>query len=68
MFAWPDGRENADTFEALLEILNTSELASVWSEDETIGWVYQFFNSREERQALTEVVGAVSEPGRTPRP
>jgi len=36
----------------LLEILNDSQLAAVWAEDETIGWVYQYFNSGEERQAM----------------
>jgi Eco57I restriction-modification methylase len=40
------------TFEQLLEILNTTELAGVWGEDETIGWVYQFFNGKEERQQM----------------
>lgn len=40
------------TFETLLEILNAAELASVWGEDETIGWVYQYFNSRDERKAM----------------
>ena len=35
-------------------ILNASELARVWDEDETIGWVYQFFNSREERKKMRE--------------
>lgn len=29
----------------LLEILNAEDLAEVWGEDETIGWVYQYFNS-----------------------
>ncbi len=43
------------TFEQLLEILNAGELAQVWGEDETIGWVYQFFNSREERAAMRDV-------------
>ena len=38
----------------LLAILNESELASVWGEDETIGWVYQYFNSQEERRAMRE--------------
>jgi hypothetical protein len=38
------------TFEALLTILNASDLSSVWGEDETIGWVYQFFNSGDERR------------------
>ena len=37
------------TFGALLEVLNATDLAAVWSEDETIGWVYQFFNSGDEQ-------------------
>jgi hypothetical protein len=43
------------TFEQLLEILNATELAGVWREDETIGWVYQFFNGKEERAAMRDV-------------
>ena len=39
------------TFEQLLDILNAGELAGVWGEDETIGWVYQFFNGEEDRKA-----------------
>lgn len=39
------------TFEQLLEILNAPELAGVWGEDETIGWVYQFFNGEDDRKA-----------------
>lgn len=42
------------TFEQLLEILNATELASVWGEDETIGWVYQFFNGQDERRKMRE--------------
>ena len=42
------------TFDELLAILNVDELKSVWSEDETIGWVYQFFNSSEERRMMRE--------------
>lgn len=42
------------TFEWLLEILNASELAGVWGEDETIGWVYQFFNGADERKKMRE--------------
>jgi hypothetical protein len=38
----------------LLSILNESKLASVWGEDDTIGWVYQYFNSQEERRAMRE--------------
>jgi hypothetical protein len=42
------------TFELLLEILNATELAQVWGEDETIGWVYQFFNGQDERRQMRE--------------
>lgn len=42
---WPDRQ----TLLELLGILNVPELASVWAEDETIGWVYQYFNGDEER-------------------
>jgi hypothetical protein len=42
------------TFEALLEVLNTTDLVGIWGEDETIGWVYQFFNSAEERKRMRE--------------
>lgn len=47
---WPQ----RTTFAELLEILNASELASVWGEDETIGWVYQFFNGQDERRRMRE--------------
>ncbi len=32
---------------AVLTLLNRAELADVWRADETIGWLYQFFNERE---------------------
>ena len=47
---WP----KRSTFEQLLESLNSPDLAGIWGEDETIGWVYQFFNSKEERAALRD--------------
>lgn len=47
---WP----RRQTFDALLTILNAPELAGVWGEDETIGWVYQFFNSGEERKKMRD--------------
>jgi hypothetical protein len=34
----------------LLAILNAQELAGVWDDDETIGWVYQYFNSDDDRK------------------
>lgn len=42
------------TFEQILEILNAAELARVWGEDETIGWVYQYFNGQDERRKMRE--------------
>jgi hypothetical protein len=40
---------------ALLELLeqtNHHEIEHLWSEDETIGWIYQYYNSQEERQKM----------------
>ena len=42
------------TFEELLGILNVPELSGVWREDETIGWVYQYFNGGDERRAMRD--------------
>jgi hypothetical protein len=47
---WP----KRQSFEALLDVFNTSELSEVWGEDETIGWVYQYFNSTDERREMRE--------------
>jgi hypothetical protein len=47
---WPNRR----AFEALLKTLNSADLAPVWDDDETIGWFYQFFNSKEERQQMRD--------------
>jgi hypothetical protein len=38
----------------LLDILNRPELAELWSEDETLGWVYQYFNGDAERKKMRE--------------
>jgi hypothetical protein len=45
---WPRRQALTD----LLAILNDNELAGVWGEAETIGWVYQYFNSDEERKQM----------------
>ncbi|WFU25113.1 hypothetical protein QA649_02365 [Bradyrhizobium sp. CB1717] len=45
---WP----KRQTFEALLTIFNAPELSEVWGEDETIGWVYQYFNSDADRDDM----------------
>jgi hypothetical protein len=47
---WP----KRQTFEELLALLNAVDLATVWGEDETIGWIYQFFNSGEERRKMRD--------------
>lgn len=38
----------------LLSLMNAPELESLWGEDETIGWIYQYFNSKEERKAMRD--------------
>jgi hypothetical protein len=35
--------------DSLLELLNSEELKDIWVEDETIGWVYQYFTPKELR-------------------
>ena len=41
--------------EVLAEI-NHHELSALWAEDETIGWIYQYFNTKEERKAMRDAV------------
>ena len=52
--AQPCSGRSARPSRQLLEILNATELARVWGEDETIGWVYQFFNSQDERRKMRD--------------
>jgi hypothetical protein len=47
---WPRRR----ALQELLETLNASNLASCWLEDESIGWVYQYFNSLDERRTIRD--------------
>ena len=42
------------TLRQILEVLNSTELAGIWDEDETIGWMYQFFNGQDERRKMRE--------------
>lgn len=52
----------------ILKIINSHELSiyreeghqpvNLWKEDETIGWIYQYYNSREEISAMREASGA----------
>lgn len=38
----------------LIDALNHHEVSPLWAEDETIGWIYQYFNSKEERKKMRE--------------
>ena len=52
----PQGRlfpREASLLHVLAE-LNHHEIQPLWSEDETIGWIYQYFNSKEERKAMRD--------------
>ena len=36
----------------VLTLINHGEIEPLWAEDETIGWIYQYFNSKEERKEM----------------
>ena len=38
----------------LIELIDDAEIEPLWAEDETIGWIYQYFNSKEERKAMRD--------------
>lgn len=38
----------------LLKLMNDPEIADLWAEDETIGWIYQSFNSKAERKKMRD--------------
>jgi len=38
----------------LLDLINHAELEFLWAEDETVGWIYQYFNSKEERKKMRD--------------
>ena len=47
----------------VLNLINDADIAPLWSEDETIGWIYQYFNSKEERQGdARRIAGATQQP------
>ncbi len=51
---WPRAKALAE----LLDLLNASDLAEVWAADETLGWVYQYFNGEDERRQMRAESGA----------
>ena len=44
--------------EEILNLLNDKNLGHLWREDETIGWIYQYFNPAMERKAMREASAA----------
>ena len=50
----PEGRlfPSEKALLALLNAINHPDLAPLWGDDETIGWIYQYFNSQEERRKM----------------
>jgi hypothetical protein len=45
---------NESVLNELLELINDNELEQLWGEDETVGWIYQYFNSKEERKKMRD--------------
>lgn len=45
-------RENA--LLQLIELVNQAEISPLWAEDEAIGWIFQYFNSKEERKKMRD--------------
>ena len=45
-------RENA--LLQLIELVNQAEISQLWAEDEAIGWIFQYFNSKEERKKMRD--------------
>lgn len=52
----PQGRlfPREATLIQVLTLINHGEIEPLWAEDETIGWIYQYFNSKEERKAMRD--------------
>ena len=42
----------------VMDLLNQKATVSIWAEDETIGWIYQYWNSKEERKAMRDASAA----------
>jgi len=47
---WPRRQALLD----LLDALNAPDLADVWGQDETIGWIYQYYNDPAERKRMRD--------------
>lgn len=38
----------------LLDLVNANDMEAFWGEDETIGWIYQYFNDADERKRMRD--------------
>ena len=47
---WP----RRQTVVELLALFNAPDLSEIWKDDETLGWIYQFFSSGEERRKMRD--------------
>lgn len=45
-------RPSKSAFESIVTLLADPDNADLWDADDTFGWAYQFFNTREERQEM----------------
>jgi hypothetical protein len=45
-------RPSKSAFDSVVALLSDPENADLWDADDTFGWAYQFFNTREERQEM----------------
>ena len=53
---YPNGRlsPRESALLPLLDLVNATEIAPLWGEDETIGWIYQYFNDADERKRMRD--------------
>jgi hypothetical protein len=52
----PQGRlfPREAALQQVLQLINDADIAPLWREDETIGWIYQYFNSKKERKDMRD--------------
>ena len=53
---YPNGRlaPGESTLLPLLDLVNAIDIAPLWGGDETIGWIYQYFNDADERKRMRD--------------
>jgi hypothetical protein len=56
----PQGRlfPRESTLLQVLDQINQADIDALWVEDETIGWIYQYWNKKEERKAMRDASSA----------